>query len=211
MGDTFSSQCPALFPQGCLPHTLHREAVSPCSERGHHFTNPGTACSCAGSVQQHFLQLYCSDFGRQNSFLCSQSSFYIFSILCLVFPPKLALMISCHSKNNNNHLQGDSSATIGFETSVKICENKIKSAFLQEPPFPPAEAWPSLHTMDSALCPPPSLLFADWWLCAPDRLTAREGHRLPHTMSCGIHSTASLHLQMRAACLRLLARPHSLR
>ena len=186
-------------------------AVSLCSERGHHFTNPGTACSCAGSVQQHFLQLYCSDFGRQNSFLCSQSSFYIFSILCLVFPPKLALMISCHSKNNNNHLQGDSSATIGFETSVKICENKIKSAFLQEPPFPPAEAWPSLHTMDSALCPPPSLLFAVWWLCAPDRLTAREGHRLPHTMSCGIHSTASLHLQMRAACLRLLARPHSLR
>lgn len=131
-------------------------AVSLCSERGHHFTNPGTACSCAGSVQQHFLQLYCSDFGRQNSFLCSQSSFYIFSILCLVFPPKLALMISCHSKNNNNHLQGDSSATIGFETSVKICENKIKSAFLQEPPFPPAEVWPSLHTTDSALCPPPA-------------------------------------------------------
>lgn len=156
MGDTFSSQCPALFPQGCLPHTLHREAVSPCSERGHHFTNPGTACSCAGSVQQHFLQLYCSDFGRQNSFLCSQSSFYIFSILCLVFPPKLALMISCHSKNNNNHLQGDSSATIGFETSVKICKNKIKSAFLQEPLFPPAEVWPSLHTTDSALCPPPA-------------------------------------------------------
>lgn len=186
-------------------------AVPPCSERGHHLTNPGRARSCAGSVQQRFLQFYCSDFGRQDSFFCSQSSSYILSILCLVFPPKLALMISCHSKNNTNHLQGNSSAIIGFETSVNTCENKINSAFLQEPCF--SQKFGQVCTPRTLLCAlpsPPSLLFADWWHCAPDKLTAREGHRLPHTTFCGIHSTASLHLQMRPVCLWLLAQHHSL-